>query len=83
MKSIGSRLKFERKRLNFTKEKIAAITGMSARAWYAYENDVRSPSANTLAAFCKAGANAEFILIGPKTPIKQALIDTGFINPNN
>ena len=62
--TIGGRLKAERLRLGFSQPALAAVAGVAKNTAVNWENDVSSPTANTLAAFAEAGANVLFIVTG-------------------
>lgn len=83
MTSFEERLVFERKRLEFTQEAMAAIGGVQKQAQSKYENGKNHPNTLYLMAIEKVGADLTFLLTGER-PItvsnfaadEQLLIDS-------
>lgn len=64
MNSISERLKEERNRLNLTQEDLSNLVGVSRRTQTNYENGLRNPDANYLAAIAKHGVDISYVLTG-------------------
>lgn len=62
--SIGSRLREERLRLGFSQTALASLAGKTKHALINWEKGLRSPTAEALAAFAKAGADPLYIVTG-------------------
>jgi transcriptional regulator with XRE-family HTH domain len=67
VKTLGERLKQERRRLGLTQAEFARLAGVKRRAQFSYEKGSRSPNAGYLLAIEKAGADAVMILLGGRT----------------
>lgn len=65
--SIGSRLKEERSRLGRTQTEFAELANVRKGTQISWEKDASSPTAQALAAFAEAGADALYILTGHRT----------------
>ncbi|GLS03485.1 hypothetical protein GCM10007860_06290 [Chitiniphilus shinanonensis] len=68
MSGVGKRLLEERKRLNLSAERFAALGGLKGNAQYKYESDERSPDAAYLAALYRAGVDVMYVLTGRRDP---------------
>lgn len=64
MDSIGKRLKAWRDHESLSQKETAAHLCMPMRTYQDYERDFRSPGAESMAAFVKAGINANWLLAG-------------------
>lgn len=64
MSTYGTRLKQERLRLHLTQQSVASAAGISRPAQSAYEQDIRLPRADYLAAISVLGMDVAFILSG-------------------
>ena len=64
MKKINDRLLEERKRLGFNKGQMALAGGVRNSTYTNYEEGLRSPDANFLAAISESGADVQYILTG-------------------
>lgn len=64
----ASRLKEERKKLGLTQIEIAEKTGISARMWRDYENEVSQPKAETLFRLKQAGINVDYVMGSSESP---------------
>lgn len=80
--SIGSRLKEERSRLEFSQEAFGEVGGVRKQAQLNYEKDERSPDANYLGAIAEIGADVQYIVTGQRqghgigeSAIHQAVLD--------
>ncbi|MGU9830163.1 helix-turn-helix domain-containing protein [Pseudomonas sp. LF242] len=65
--SIGARLKSERLRLGISQAEIGRIGGVEVNAQGRYENNIRFPRADYLAAVAKAGVDVLFVITGQRT----------------
>lgn len=65
--TIGARLRSERGRLLLTQKEAGKLGGVASNAQGNYEADLRSPSANYLAALLKADFDVLFILSGKRS----------------
>ena len=72
--SIGERLKSERLRLGLSQAKVGSIGGVEVNAQGRYENGVRFPRADYLAAVCDLGIDVLFVITGRRS--QNGNIDT-------
>lgn len=64
--NIGARLKSERLRLGLSQAAVGAIGGVEVNAQGRYENGIRLPRADYLAAVAKAGMDILFVITGSR-----------------
>ncbi|MGQ7863096.1 helix-turn-helix transcriptional regulator [Pseudomonas sp. CBSPBW29] len=62
--SIGARLKAERARLGYSQAALGKVGGVETNAQGRYENGVRFPRADYLAAVAKVGVDVLFVITG-------------------
>ena len=65
--SIGSRLREERERLDYSQEAFAELASASRPTQFNYESGKRSPDSAYLAAIAAAGADVLYILTGSRS----------------
>ena len=72
--SVGSRLREERERLNYSQEAFAGLASASRPTQFNYESGKRSPDSEYLAAISAAGADVLYILTGSRSaPVAPVL----------
>lgn len=81
MKEIGIRLREERLRLGLDQETFGAIGGVKKNAQSNYENGIRNPDSEYLAAIAAADVDVLYVLTGSRVPVsnlsneESALVD--------
>ena len=65
---IGDRLREERERLKLNQTDFAGLSGASLRSQIDWESGKSFPNAKVLAAIAAAGADAQYILTGIRSP---------------
>lgn len=74
--AIGDRIKSERERLNITQSDMGKAANVTKRSQINYEQGVRVPDANYLAAISELGADISYIVTG-KQSAKPHMNDKG------
>lgn len=68
MNSISERLKSERERLGMSQTEFGEIAGVKRNAQMNYENGMRSPTADYLAAVSAVGVDVGYVITGHRGP---------------
>jgi len=69
MSTVGSRIKKEMLRLGYDSSEISKIAGVTERAQYNYENDIRKPKTEYWEAIAKVGTNVQYIITGVESSV--------------
>ena len=72
MKSVGARLREERKTLNLTQHEFAALGGVESNAQAHYESRSRQPRASYLIGVATKGVDVLYVLLGVRTPMGES-----------